>query len=469
MFFVFIYEENEQRKHLLTECVREYIIATESDMEIAISTGNSSEIITAIQLHRARGLYFLSSEHGAKAAEIISQYDTNGTIIGIGQGAWYSEKKEGTIEIGLDERILRKSVYDFLKKNYENYILDESLYRFKTRGNGYSACAYDEILFFETDPESSRWIILHTKIKKYTLVETLNNISQTLGDSFFRCHKSFIVNIDNIPEEELSNIEKNNGIIKMQEDSVCYVSVRKSRELLKKLSAPNVQQRPISELPSMLPFLDSEKKPFFYPIAGVFFLICIVLAFTAGFLLNKDEDKNENTFETPPEILEQENSSAINIPMSAASIRIPKNEATYLTLETTQSSVIIETHSEDDIRIQSTSENLPPYTLTNSNLQITDTDAGVIIISIPKNTEPVFNAIHVRMQNGNIQIRGASTLATHELEMSVLYGNIIISNFSATNSLDLQTHHGNIYLENVTAPIDNFIYNANRGYIITRF
>ncbi|MCL2576852.1 MAG: LytTR family transcriptional regulator DNA-binding domain-containing protein [Defluviitaleaceae bacterium] len=469
MFFVFIYEENEHRKHLLTECVREYIIVTESDMEIAISTGNSSEIIAAIQLHRARGLYFLSSsEQGAKAAAIISQYDTNGAIIGIGHGAWHSEKKSGTIETESDERLFRKNVYAFLKKNYENYISDENLYRFKTRGNGHSSCAYDEILFFETDPTNSRWIILHTKIKKYTLVGTLNNISQELGDSFFRCHKSFVINLDNIPEEELSGIERNKGIIVMQEGAECHVSVRKSRELLKKLSVSSVQQRPVSELFPILPFLDTEKKSFFIPIIGVFFLICIVLAFTTGFLLNRNENRNENTPEITPEISEPENTSAINIPMSAASIRIPANEAMYLSLETTQSSVIIEPHQGDYIRIQSTSENLPPYTLANNNLQITDTDASVIIISIPQNTEPIFNTIHVRMENGNIQIRGASALATQELEMSVMFGSIIISNISATKRLDLQTHHGNIYLENVNAPPDNFIYNANRGYIITR-
>ncbi|MDR0273235.1 MAG: LytTR family transcriptional regulator DNA-binding domain-containing protein [Clostridiales bacterium] len=428
MLFVFIYEENE--RNFLTECIRDFIFTNECDIQIALSTNDSAEMISAIQLHRAKGIYFLSEKFTA-AAEAIKQYDSVGTII-------YTKP-------AADEILFRQNIYDRLYKAYEEYISDENLFRFKTRGNRNAACAYEDILFFETDPVNSRWIIMHTKFKNYDLIGTLNNLAKTLPSNFFRCHKSFLVNIENIPDD----FDKNIGIITMKEDSDCHVSVRKRRELFKKLNAAQFSTKPV---PSVFRF---NKKFILFPL-------CILLAFFAGYITDLSESPElPESPEIPSHDLQH-----INIPMSSASINIPANEVSRLSLEISQSSVVIETHPEEFVKIQNTGINLPPYTQSGNNLTVSAEDtAGVIVISIPENA---VLSIFAAIENGDIQIKGSSSFAPNELEISVNFGSIFISNVFAAARLDLQTHYGNIYLENVFAPQNNFIYNANRGNIVTR-
>lgn len=54
---------------------------------------------------------------------------------------------------------------------------------------------HEEILFLE---KQSRKTIIHTASRRYTTGEALQSLAKRLGAEFFRCHRSFIVNVNQI-------------------------------------------------------------------------------------------------------------------------------------------------------------------------------------------------------------------------------------------------------------------------------
>lgn len=61
-------------------------------------------------------------------------------------------------------------------------------------------------------------LIYHTSHENFETYNSFSKIEDTLPKNFVRCHKSFIVNIDNI-----ANISLSNNIITFKNDDVCYI------------------------------------------------------------------------------------------------------------------------------------------------------------------------------------------------------------------------------------------------------
>ena len=68
-------------------------------------------------------------------------------------------------------------------------------------------------------------IIYHTYQTDYVSYNSFNKL--TLPKNFIRCHKSFIVNIDNI-----SNISYADNIIYLKNGSTCYIGPKYKNSLL---------------------------------------------------------------------------------------------------------------------------------------------------------------------------------------------------------------------------------------------
>ena len=68
----------------------------------------------------------------------------------------------------------------------------------------------DDILYAENQ---ARKIMLHTKSKKepYCFYEKMEVLEQKLGDRFFRAHRGFLVNLQEVARYDNSNIELKNG------------------------------------------------------------------------------------------------------------------------------------------------------------------------------------------------------------------------------------------------------------------
>lgn len=75
-------------------------------------------------------------------------------------------------------------------------------------GTGYRKIPYSQILYGEN---SGRKIILHTKKENLEFYGKMDDIEKQLGKGFYRCHRGFLVNLEEIEGYDTSNIFLKNG------------------------------------------------------------------------------------------------------------------------------------------------------------------------------------------------------------------------------------------------------------------
>lgn len=77
-------------------------------------------------------------------------------------------------------------------------------------GGNYVRISVEDIIYAENQ---ARKIILHTKSRKepYCFYEKMEVLEQKLGDRFFRSHRGFLVNLQEVARYDNSNIELKNG------------------------------------------------------------------------------------------------------------------------------------------------------------------------------------------------------------------------------------------------------------------
>lgn len=84
---------------------------------------------------------------------------------------------------------------------------------------------YDDILFFETSPNVHK-IILHCKKRQMEFLGKIKEIEKQVDERFYRCHRSFLVNRDNIRE-----IDFQKRVIYMVNGDECLISSRMMKGL----------------------------------------------------------------------------------------------------------------------------------------------------------------------------------------------------------------------------------------------
>lgn len=258
MISIFICEDNDYYKDMLYECIKKYIDFEELDVELTLSTGDPDKVIDCIKGHKLSGLYFLDIElgggyNGVDIAKEIRQHDPRGFIVFITSHQRYMHltfeyKIEALayIKKGNDENAVRQEVCRCIQYAYNKHIsrVNDDYYIIIKTQNGLVSCEYEDILFFQTDPTDSRRIIIHTRKRQYTFYNSLDNLFKTLPkDIFFKCHKSYILNMANIPKRDGSVIIPDNGKIIMQNGAECIVSIRNKGALLKRLAPVAVRTR----------------------------------------------------------------------------------------------------------------------------------------------------------------------------------------------------------------------------------
>lgn len=88
----------------------------------------------------------------------------------------------------------------------------------------------EKITFFEKLEEKKK-VIVHGVDEKIIINATLRDIEDKLGKNFYKCHKNFLVNINNI-----SDVDKEKRIVKMNNNDQCIVGERHLNKLLRILN-----------------------------------------------------------------------------------------------------------------------------------------------------------------------------------------------------------------------------------------
>ena len=224
----------------MEQAISDFIISSDWALAIACRASAPQELLNQLMQHRTSGgIYFLDIALGADMtgltlAQEIRKYDPRGFIVFV---TTHSEMSYMTFIYKLEalDFILKDVPEDLEKRIYECIL--EANQRFASANNKVHAnfsvkinekvftVDYDDILFFETSPNVHK-IILHCRNRQMEFLGKIKEIEKEVDERFYRCHRSFLVNRDNIRE-----IDFMNRVIYMVNGDECLVSSRMMKGL----------------------------------------------------------------------------------------------------------------------------------------------------------------------------------------------------------------------------------------------
>lgn len=234
MLKVFICEDNKEQRERFSKIVQDIILIENYDIELGLVTSDPSELINYIDNNDLSGLYFLdidlkSEINGIELAAKIRKYDPRGFIVFI---TTHAEMSYLTFMYKVEAMdYIIKDNYNNIRERIQQCIADAHT-KYSAKSNELQKIftiksddkivniEYRKILFFETSPTIHK-VIVHAVDRQIEFYAKMKEIEERLDDRFYRCHKSFIVNKDNIKE-----IDVNNRCIYMINGEQCLISIR---------------------------------------------------------------------------------------------------------------------------------------------------------------------------------------------------------------------------------------------------
>lgn len=239
---IIICEDNNTHRQFLYSQIMNYAAFHEPSIEIALCVSNPEEVLTYTANHQA-DCYFLdieldSSLNGMELATEIRKRDPLASIIFVTTHAdklklTFTYKLAALDFIVKDEpEKLSKQVVSALKAAFIKYKqmgnTDESIFFQIKIGERIKNILLDDIYFFETAPQIHK-IELHGKNGYYEFYGKLKDLEK-LDDRFFRCHKSFIINLQHVTE-----VNNKQRTVTMTDGSMCHISFRAMGELHRRI------------------------------------------------------------------------------------------------------------------------------------------------------------------------------------------------------------------------------------------
>ncbi len=234
MLKVVVCEDNKEQRERLSKIIENITLIENYDIELGLVTKDPNELINYIENNDLSGLYFLDIDlkaeiNGIQLATKIRKYDPRGFIVFITTHA----------EMSYLTFIYKVEAMDYIIKDNYNNISERIHQCIEDANTKYSAKStelqkifsiksedkivnieYRKILFFETSPKIHK-VIVHAVDRQIEFYAKMKEIEERLDDRFYRCHKSFIVNKENIRE-----IDLNNRCIYMTNGEQCLISTR---------------------------------------------------------------------------------------------------------------------------------------------------------------------------------------------------------------------------------------------------
>lgn len=240
MLKVFVCEDTSEQREKITKIIKDIIMIEDFDMEVALSTSDPHEVIKHISENDGTGLYFLdvdlkSNINGINLATEIRKYDPRGFIVFVTTHAEmsyltfiykveamdyiikdnYANIKERVHQCILDANTKYSAKATDLQKNFTMKVDDKVI-----------NVEFNKILFFETSNVIHK-VIIHAVNRQIEFYAKMKDIEDKLDERFYRCHRSYLVNKDNIKE-----IDVKNRIAYMTNGEECLISTRLIKGLM---------------------------------------------------------------------------------------------------------------------------------------------------------------------------------------------------------------------------------------------
>lgn len=244
MIDVYICEDNAKQLNSLKKYVQNSIIIEDLDMELVQATNDPHAVLEKIQDSQNTGLFFLdidlkSDMNGLVLAQKIRRHDPRCYIVFITSHSelsilTFQYKVEALDFIIKDQpELIQSKIHECLLDAMEKYrsSCNKMTKTFIiTLGDHVTTVDLDKILYFETTSNIHR-IVLHAENRRIEFTSQLKEVEKQLDYRFYRCHRSCIINKDQIKEVDFSNY-----IIYMKNGATCPLAVRMKKGLKKMLS-----------------------------------------------------------------------------------------------------------------------------------------------------------------------------------------------------------------------------------------
>lgn len=241
---IFICEDDMNHKKMFEQIITSYIYRNTLPINLVASVSSPNQIISYLEKNSCRqGLYFLDIDlkndiNGFELASKIRDMDLAAKIVFITNhveltSLTFSYKVEALDFIIKDtvENISLK-IIDCMEIAYKRYELSSNIPTEEVLVetiNETLRVNVEDILYIETSATPHK-IIYHLRDSNLEVYGKIKDV-ELLSRNFFRCHQSFVINIKNI-----ISIDRKSKIIKLQNDSKCFVSKRYLSKLLEKYS-----------------------------------------------------------------------------------------------------------------------------------------------------------------------------------------------------------------------------------------
>lgn len=249
MLNIVICEDNDIQRINLVNLLNDIISEEKLDMKVYLSTSNPYDVIKFSHSNNSTVIYLLdvdlnSDINGIELADKIRNKDTYSFIIFITS---YSELSYLTFKYKVEafDYIIkdsyndtRQALHECLVKinnrcNKDNNSNKKDIFTIKD-GRTITNIHFNEILFFETTNIKNKIkVSCYNRYKEF--YGKLKDIENFLDERFYRCHKSYIVNIENI-----EFIDKKQKIVRMKNGQQCYISLINMKGLLARFEGKNI-------------------------------------------------------------------------------------------------------------------------------------------------------------------------------------------------------------------------------------
>lgn len=239
MLNIFVCEDDDAQRRSTVQTIQNTVLIEELDMKLVLDAADPYVLLEKVRTSLNTGIYFLdidlgSNLNGMKLAQQIRLSDPRGFIIFI---TAHSELSFMTFQYRVEamDFVLKDNpaeakvkIRECLLNAMERYTLQTNrthkVYTTQIGGRKINV-DYDDIFFFETSSNIHK-VILHAKDRQIEFSSTMKELTSTLGDNFVRCHRSFLVNKNNIKE-----VDAKKRIIYFTNGETCLMSTRMMKGL----------------------------------------------------------------------------------------------------------------------------------------------------------------------------------------------------------------------------------------------
>jgi two-component system response regulator AgrA len=246
MINIIICEDESMQRKNLEGIIKEILEQHNHEINIGLSTPIPEAVIEYVNMKKDEmNIYFLdidlkSSIDGLALAEKIREVDVKGFIVFITS---FTDMAHKTFEYKLEamdyivkdlngnindriEACIKKAIksYNMLTENHDanckSFYINTLEKDIKIK--------HKDIMFFETT-KALRKLRVHMSNGQIEFAGYINELEKELNENFYRCHRGFLVNVNNIIA-----VDKENFVLHMINGETCFYSRRLTKGVLDK-------------------------------------------------------------------------------------------------------------------------------------------------------------------------------------------------------------------------------------------